>query len=65
MMDAKKIYEPTAALFHMVVTVTLASAMQITLNGSNQFIGKLSKKQKKTIRDASTSSENISMATPG
>ena len=31
----------TAALFHMVATVTLALSMQITLNGSKQFIIKL------------------------
>ena len=38
----------------MVVTGTLYLAMQIMLNGSNEFIVKLSNKQKITIIDAST-----------
>ena len=37
----------------MVVTVTLASTMQITLNGSNQFIIKLSNEQKTIIINSS------------
>ena len=53
-MDVKNETELTAASCHIVVTVAPALSMEITLNGSNQFITKLIYEQKITISDAST-----------
>ena len=47
----------------MVATVTTASDMQITLNGSNQSIIKLTNKQKTTIRYSSTRRKYTDSAT--
>ena len=60
----KKINDSTAASCHMVVTVTPALSMKITLNGYNQFIIKLTNKQRTMISDTSTSSKSTTSATP-
>ena len=60
----KKQNESTAALFYIVVTMTPALAMQITLNGSNPFITKLINKQKKMVIDAITDRKSTTSATP-
>ena len=67
-MDVKNETELTAASCHIVVTVAPALSMEITLNGSNQFITKLIYEQKITISDASTRSKSTTtqhLARPG
>ena len=59
----KKQNESTAALCHMVVTVTPDLAMQITLNGYNKFIVK-NLKQKTMMRDASIKRNSTTSVTP-
>ena len=55
LIDSKKRNESIVASCYMVVTVAPASAMQIMMNRSNQFIVKLSNEQKTRIRDTRTS----------
>ena len=57
--------ESTADLVHIVVTVTPAFTMKITLNGFNQFVVKLTDEQKTTIRGASTRRKSNTRATLG
>ena len=45
-MDAEKQNKSTAALFHMVVTMTPALALKTTLLGYNQLISKLIEKMR-------------------
>ena len=64
-MDVKNETEITEASLHMVVTVTLSLVVQITLNGSNQFITKLIYEQKRAIIDTSTRRKSTTSAKPG
>ena len=64
-MDVKKETKLTEASFHMVMTVTPALAMQITLNVSNQSIKKIVYEQKRDISNASTRRKYITSTTPG